>query len=300
LQKLFIFDYILLITGVFFRVAFFTLIERKVLGLSHFRKGPRKLFFFGVFQPISDALKLFSKEHFKGTKTSFLLFFFSPFLGLLLIILLWRVYSSFFGEIVSFYSLIYIFCLISLRVYIFLFCGWSSNRKYSLIGRYRSISQTISYEISMIFFGLFLIFLVSSYDLRNFSFFQHNYWFLNILPIFFFGWIFIILAESNRTPFDFSESESELVSGFNVEFGGGGFSLIFIYEYGIIIFLGFLTTCLFLGNNSFMLKIMFLCFMFVWIRCCFPRFRYDLLIMLSWKIILPFSLFFLLVRIVFL
>jgi NADH-ubiquinone oxidoreductase chain 1 len=115
--------------------------------------------------------------------------------------------------------------------------------------------------------------------------------------VFFLGWVYIILSESNRTPFDFSEGESELVSGFNVEFGGGVFSIIFICEYGMIIFLCFLSSIFFFGIRFFLLKFMFLCFFFVWVRCCFPRYRYDLLMYGVWKVILPFSLFFLLVRI---
>lgn len=291
--EMFFLDYLLILVGVLLGVAFFTLMERKVLGYVHFRKGPTKLFFFGLFQPISDAVKLFSKETFKGYKFSFFLFFVSPFFGLFLILILWVVYGSFFGVFGSFYSLIYIFCFLSLGVYFLLFCGWGSNRKYSLIGGYRSVSQTVSYEVSMIFFALFFVFLMSSYDLSFFFVFQLGYWNVFFRFLFFLGWLYIILSESNRTPFDFSEGESELVSGFNVEYGGGIFSLIFICEYGIIIFLCLLSVYFFVGGSSYLLKFIFFCFFFVWVRCCFPRYRYDFLMDRAWKIVLPFSLFFL-------
>lgn len=291
---MFFLDFFFMVVGVLLGVAFFTLFERKVLGYIHFRKGPTKLFYFGLLQPIADAVKLFSKESLKGYKFSFFLFFVGPFLGLFLIFILWGVYSSFFGVFGRYFSFIYIFCFLRLGVYFLLFCGWGSNRKYALLGGYRSVSQTVSYEVSMIFFGLFFIYLVSSYDICNLFFFQAGYWFFFFCVMFFFGWVYIILSERNRTPFDFSEGESELVSGFNVEYGGGVFSLIFICEYGMIIFLCFISTMIFVGGGSLFFKIMFFCFFFVWVRCCFPRYRYDFLMNRAWKVLLPVSLFFLL------
>jgi len=143
----------------------------------------------------------------------------------------------------------------------------------------------------LIFFVLVLVYVLGSYDLYIFSFFQVGGWFFFYRLVFFFSWMFVCLAESNRTPFDFSEGESELVSGFNVEYGGGVFSLIFICEYGMIIYLCFLRVVFFLGGGRFLLKFLFLCFFFVWVRCCFPRYRYDFLMSRAWKILLPFSLF---------
>ena len=267
--------------------------ERKVLGYSHFRKGPNKIFCYGIFQPISDALKLFSKGIFKGYKSSFYFFVLGPFLGLFIMFILWGVFGRFFGIFGRFYSFIYVFCFMSLGVYFLLFCCWGGNSKYSLLGGYRSISQTVSYEVSLVFFVLVFVYFLYFYDLSVFYFFQVGYFFIFFCLIFFLGWGFIILAESNRSPFDFSESESELVSGFNVEYGGGVFSLIFICEYGIILFLSFISICLFFGLRIFFLKFLFICFFFIWIRCCFPRYRYDLLIYRAWKVILPFSLVFL-------
>lgn len=291
---MFIFDFLLIVVGVLLGVAFFTLVERKVLGYVHFRKGPTKLFFFGLLQPIADAVKLFSKESLKGYKFSFYLFFVGPFIGLRLIFILWARYGSYFGIYGRYFSFIYVFCFLRLGVYFLLFCGWGSNRKYALLGGYRSVSQTVSYEVSIIFFGLFFVYLISCYDLCHLFFYQVGYWFFSFRLLFFIGWIYIILSERNRTPFDFSEGESELVSGFNVEYGGGVFSLIFICEYGIIIFLCFFSIILFFGGGSFLFKIMVFCFSFVWVRCCFPRYRYDYLINRAWKILLPVSLCYLL------
>lgn len=252
--------------------------ERKVLGYVHFRKGPTKIFFFGLFQPIGDAVKLFSKRVFKGHKFSFYYFLGGPLVGLFLIMLLWAVYGRFFGLSGRGFSFLYVFCFMSLGVYFLLLCRWGGNRKYSWLGGYRSVSQTVSYEVSMIFFGLCFIYLLGGYDVFFFYFYQSGFWFRFIFFVFFLGWGFVILAESNRTPFDFSEGESELVSGFNVEYGGGVFSLIFICEYGIILFLCFISSVLFLGSRIFFVKFLFLGFVFVWVRCCFPRYRYDMLI----------------------
>ncbi len=173
--------------------------------------------------------------------------------------------------------MLFVFSFLRLGVYFLLFSSWGSNRKYSLVGGYRAVSQTVSYEVSLIFFVLGLVYLLGFYDFSFFYFFQCGLWFFFSFVFLFFCWLYVCLSESNRTPFDFSEGESELVSGFNVEYGGGIFSLIFICEYGIIIFLSFLTVCFFVGSYGFFVKLVFLCFFFVWVRCCFPRYRYDLL-----------------------
>lgn len=244
-------------------MAFFTLVERKVLGYVHFRKGPTKLFFFGLFQPISDAVKLFSKSVFKGHKFSFYFFLVGPSIGLFLMFILWGSYGHYFGLYGSYFSFLYIFCFMRLGVYFLLLCSWGGNRKYAWLGGYRSVSQTVSYEVSLIFFVLAVVYLLNSYDISFFYFYQSGYSFLFLSLLFFLGWVFIILAESNRTPFDFSEGESELVSGFNVEYGGGIFSLIFICEYGIILFLCLMTVVLFLGVDFFLFKFLCLGFSFV-------------------------------------
>jgi NADH-ubiquinone oxidoreductase chain 1 len=272
-------------------VAFFTLVERKILGYVHFRKGPTKVVVFGLLQPIADALKLFRKESMKGYKLSFYYFLAGPLMGLLLMMLLWRVYSGFFYVMGRFFGLVFVFRVLRLGVYFLLFCSWGSGRKYSLLGGYRGLSQTISYEVSLIFFALCVVYISGVYDLCFYFFFQVGGWFMFYTLVLFFCWLFVCIAERNRTPFDFSEGESELVSGFNVEYSGGVFSLIFIFEYGIIIFLGFLRVCLFGGRGNFFFKLVFLCCIFVFVRSCFPRYRYDLLMMSAWKIFLPVRIF---------
>jgi len=253
----------LVFVGVLLGVAFFTLMERKVLGYSHFRKGPTKIFYFGLFQPISDAVKLFTKEVLKGYKFIFYFFLVSPFVGFFLMSVLWVVFGRFFGVFGRFFSLVYVFCFMRLGVYFLLFSGWGSSSKYALFGSYRAVSQTVSYEVSIIFFILSFVCLVFFYDLYLFVFFQEGFWFLFVSFILFFSWIFVCVAERNRSPFDFSEGESELVSGFNVEYGGGLFSLIFICEYGMIIFLCFLRILSFFGGVDYLFKFLFLCFFFV-------------------------------------
>jgi NADH:ubiquinone oxidoreductase subunit H len=171
----------------------------------------------------------------------------------------------------------------------FFFCGWGSGSKYSMVGTYRSVSQVISYEVRMLVFILFLVFYLFSYDFFDYSFFQVGWWFGFFFFHLFFCWVVVCFAESNRVPFDFSEGESELVSGFNVEYGGGLFSLIFICEYGFLIFLSSMRVVFFCGCFSFW-KFGFFCFLFVWVRCSFPRYRYDKLMGFAWCIFLPFSI----------
>jgi len=172
--------------------------------------------------------------------------------------------------------------------------GWSSNSNYALLGSTRGVAQTISYEVSMVLIFLSFIFIIGGYGLYNFRIYQNYVWFMLLCFPLYLCWITSILAETNRTPFDFSEGESELVSGFNIEYGRGGFALLFLAEYGRIIFISFLVVILFMGGVRNLLLFnslgCFICMWFIWVRGTLPRFRYDKLIYLAWKCFLPISL----------
>jgi len=279
-------------------VAFFTLLERKILGYIHFRKGPNKVGFIGLFQPFRDALKLFRKEKIKLINLNLYIYIFRPLIGMLIILILWICYLRWGNLITIYIGSIYIFRIIRLRVYFLIGRGWRSNRKYRILGAYRSISQTISYEVSIILIFLIFIFFISTFNFIIFSFIQEIIWHIYLSYIIFLLWLSIILAESNRTPFYFSEGESELVSGFNTEYYGGLFSLIFICEYGIIIFLRTITSILFLGGLRIWItiKISLVCLAFLWIRGILPRYRYDKLIRMAWVVYLPYTLALLILR----
>nr|YP_010620953.1 NADH dehydrogenase subunit 1 [Catara rugosicollis]WAX39297.1 NADH dehydrogenase subunit 1 [Catara rugosicollis] len=290
--------FILLVILVMVGVAFLTLLERKVLGYIHIRKGPNKVGFIGILQPFSDAIKLFSKEQAIPFLSNYLIYYFSPVFSLFLSLLVWVIIPYFTGLISFELGLLFFLCCTSLGVYTVMIAGWSSNSNYALLGAMRAVAQTISYEVSLALILLSFVFLVGSYNLLDFYNYQVYIWmiFLN-LPLSM-VWFTSCLAETNRTPFDFAEGESELVSGFNVEYSGGGFALIFLAEYSSILFMSMLFCIIFLGNdiNSilFYIKLVFIGFMFIWVRGTMPRFRYDKLMYLAWSKFLPLSLNYLL------
>lgn len=290
-----IINFFILFLMVFIRVAFFTLLERKVLGYIQLRKGPNKFFIKGIFQPIGDGLKLFFKEVNYPRNINFFIFIVSPILGLLISIFFWFIYPYIGINYIMGFGLIYIFCCSSLIVYIFLIIRWSSNSNYSVLGIIRFISQIISYEVRIIIIIINLIFLVNRFNLNDFYIYQINSKFFFFLFLIFILLLIRFLAEINRSPFDFSEGESELVSGFNIEFRRLSFIFIFISEYIRIIFIGILLCEIFFGLiiNKFYLNIFILIFIFlvIWLRGFLPRFRYDKLMYLVWKLILPLSLF---------
>nr|YP_010507382.1 NADH dehydrogenase subunit 1 [Eristalinus sepulchralis]UXG18963.1 NADH dehydrogenase subunit 1 [Eristalinus sepulchralis]WKU83943.1 NADH dehydrogenase subunit 1 [Eristalinus sepulchralis] len=295
---LFLIMSLMLIICVLVSVAFLTLLERKVLGYIQIRKGPNKVGLMGIPQPFCDAIKLFTKEQTYPLLSNYISYYFSPVFSLFLSLLLWMC-MPFFIKLFSFnLGLLFFMCCTSLGVYTVMIAGWSSNSNYALLGSLRSVAQTISYEVSLALILLSFIFLINNYNMLNFYYYQKYLWFFFMLYPLVFIWLTISLAETNRTPFDFAEGESELVSGFNVEYSSGGFALIFLSEYASILFMSMLFSLIFLGgdvfNFFFYFKLMFISFMFIWVRGTLPRFRYDKLMYLAWKSFLPFSLNYLL------
>nr|YP_004222775.1 NADH dehydrogenase subunit 1 [Bittacus pilicornis]ADW83147.1 NADH dehydrogenase subunit 1 [Bittacus pilicornis] len=285
---------LLLIICVLVGVAFLTLLERKVLGYIQIRKGPNKVGFMGIPQPFSDAIKLFTKEQTYPIVSNYISYYFSPIFSLFLSLLVWLVIPYFTGLIMFNLGLLFFLCCTSLGVYTVMIAGWSSNSNYALLGGLRAVAQTISYEVSLALILLSFVFLIGNYSLLSFYEYQSYVWFLFMTFPLGLSWFASCLAETNRTPFDFAEGESELVSGFNVEYSSGGFALIFLAEYASILFMSMLFCVIFLGCDlnsfSFFLKLTILSFMFIWVRGTMPRYRYDKLMYLAWKSFLPMSL----------
>nr|QJT43389.1 NADH dehydrogenase subunit 1 [Dorysthenes granulosus] len=279
-------------------VAFLTLLERKVLGYIQIRKGPNKVGFVGLIQPFSDAIKLFTKEQTYPFMSNFNLYYFSPVMNLFLALILWLCIPFLTVNISFNLSFLFFLGVSSLGVYTVMLAGWSSNSNYSLLGSLRAVAQTISYEVSLALILLSFLFLILSLSILDLMIFQENIWFIFLLFPLCLMWVVSSLAETNRTPFDFAEGESELVSGFNVEYSSGGFAMIFLAEYASILFMSMLCCMLFLGGDLiswlFFIKLSFLSFFWVWTRGTLPRFRYDKLMYLAWKGYLPVSLNFLL------
>jgi len=279
---------IILMVFVLLSVAFFTLIELKWLGIFHLRLGPDKVGLFGYFQPLADFVKLFIKSSTYYFFFNYLFFYFSPFLGLLIGFIIWFVYFGFYSFTFFYFIVLFFFCLVRVSVFFFLLSGWSSGSIYSRLGSFRAAIQVISYEVSMFFILICLIILFLSFD-----FFHFVSWisfpFFGYSPLFI-CWLLCCLAERNRPPFDFSEGESELVSGFNIEYGGGMFSFIFLSEYRLIIFYGLVSSLFFLGAFIGWVEVLLFCVFFFWVRGSFPRLRFDKLIIFNWKVILPLVL----------
>jgi len=276
-------------------VAFITLFERKILGYVHLRKGPNVVGFWGLLQPMADAVKLFIKEQINLVHSNYYVYYLSPSMNMLLALSCWAVFP-FVGFTFAFeYSILFFMCCIALRVYRLLGVGWSSNSKYALIGALRFVAQTISYEVRLALILIVFVYFSLHYNLKDFSLYQQYSWFfLLILPAGV-GWIVRSLAEINRTPFDFAEGESELVSGFNVEYSSGGFAILFMAEYRRILFIRGLFAVLLLGRGVesfiFYLKLGLIIYIIILLRGTLPRFRYDKLMYLAWKLLLPSVLF---------
>ena len=282
-------------------IAFYTLLERKALGYFQLRKGPNKVGLIGLPQPFADAIKLFAKEQNKPIMSNYTPFLIAPIFSLVLSLLLWALYPfSSPSYFITLGSLTFL-CVSSLNVYTTLASGWTSNSKYALLGAIRSVAQTISYEVRIALILLAALCLILSFNFPYILTGQSTPLFFVFAPLTFI-WFITTLAETNRTPFDLAEGESELVSGFNIEYSRGSFALIFIAEYASIliiclfsavIFLSFFSP-LFLLDFFCVLKTFILAFFFVWIRATLPRMRYDRLINLTWKTFLPLVLVYLL------
>nr|VFU78776.1 NADH dehydrogenase subunit 1 [Proasellus jaloniacus] len=284
---------VLLIISVLVGVAFLTLFEQKVLSYSQMRKGPVKVGYKGILQPFSDALKLFSKEITLPYLSNMRIYFFAPVLALGVVLTMWVVYPSLTGLEEINLSVVFMMCCLGAGVYALLAAGWASNSKFALLGGLRAVAQTISYEVNFSLVLLSFIVLVMSFELEDFSL-HHSIW-MGVMAIPLASvWFISALAETSRTPFDFSEGESEIVSGFNTEFSSGPFALFFLAEYGSILFMSMLFSVIFMGGVDgsfyFYLKISLILFVFIWVRATLPRLRYDKLMDLSWVVFLPVSI----------
>ncbi len=304
-----------IIVPVLIGMAYLTYAERKVLAAMQLRRGPNVVGPFGLFQPFADAIKMMMKETIVPSGASRLLFILAPMLTFSLAVVAWAVIPVNDGWAIANINVgvLYLFAISSLGVYGVIIAGWASNSKYAFLGALRSAAQMVSYEVSMGFVMVTVLLCVGSLNLNDVVLAQRNVWFA--IPLFPMFVIFFIstLAETNRSPFDLPEGESEIVAGFFVEYSAMTFALFFLGEYTNMILMSAMTSILFLGgwlapfaDSSigflftwipgpiwFIAKIMFVLFFFLWTRATFPRFRYDQLMRLGWKIFLPFSLFYL-------
>jgi len=294
-------------------VAYLTLAERKVIGAMHLRKGPNVVGPFGLLQPMADGLKLFLKETVIPTGANPVVFLLAPMITFVLALIAWAVIPFGEGMVLADINvgILYLFAISSLGVYGIIMAGWASNSKYAFLGGLRSAAQMVSYEVSMGFVIITVLLCVGSLNLSDIvlaqsgSFGLFNWFVFPLLPM---AVIFFVstLAETNRHPFDLPEAEAELVSGYNVEYSAMTFALFFLGEYANMILMSAMTTILFLGGWLpsidiapfnwipgpiwFALKIAACLFVFLWVRATFPRYRYDQLMRLGWKVFLPISL----------
>ena len=289
-------------------VAFLTLAERKVMASMQRRKGPNVVGVFGILQPLADGLKLLLKEPVLPSNANIIIFLLAPVLTFMLSLISWAVIPFGYGVVLSDLNVgvLYLFAISSLGVYGIITAGWSSNSKYAFLGCLRSAAQMVSYEVSIGLIIITVLLCVGSLNLSEIVLAQEEIWFC--IPLFPLLILFFIscLAETNRAPFDLPEAEAELVAGYNVEYSSMGFALFFLGEYANMIIMSGMCSILFLGGWLppfsftflywvpggiwFGLKIIFFLFLFIWVRAAFPRYRYDQLMRLGWKVFLPLSL----------
>ena len=300
---------LLLVVPLLIGVAYLTYAERKVIGAMHLRRGPNVVGPYGLLQPIADGMKLFFKETIIPTGANKVVFLVAPMLTFSLALIAWAVIPVGNGLVIANINVgvLYLFAISSLGVYGVLMAGWSSNSKYAFLGGLRSAAQMVSYEVSMGFIIITVLLVAGSLNLSDIVRAQkETIWF--VVPLFPMAVIFFIttLAETNRHPFDMPEAEAELVSGYNVEYSAMTFALFFLGEYANMILMAGMTTILFLGGWLpildvapfnwipgpiwFALKMAFVLIIFLWVRATFPRYRYDQLMRLGWKVFLPISL----------
>ena len=289
-------------------VAYLVYFERKVIAAIHLRRGPNVVGPYGLLQPVADGMKLFFKETVIPTGANRGVFIIAPMLTFTLALIAWAVIPVGDGLVIADINvgILYLFAISSLGVYGILMAGWASNSKYAFLGGLRSAAQMVSYEVSMGFIIISVLLVVGSLNLSDIVNAQRHVWF--VIPLFPMAVIFFVstLAETNRHPFDLPEAEAELVSGYNVEYSSMAFALFFLGEYANMILMSAMTTILFLGGWLppfnvapftwipgpiwFAAKIAFCLFIFLWVRATFPRYRYDQLMRLGWKVFLPISL----------
>jgi len=297
---------LLIIVPLLLSIAYFTLAERKIMGAMQRRRGPNVVGIFGLLQPLADGLKLLIKETILPSSANKIIFILAPIITFVLSLMGWAVIP--FNETALLadinIGILYLFAMSSLGVYGIILSGWSSNSKYPFLGALRSTAQMVSYEVSIGFIIITVVLCAGSYNLTEIILAQKNIWY--VIPLFPSFLLFFIsaLAETNRVPFDLPEAEAELVSGYSVEYSAMGFALFFLGEYGNMLLMSALTVILFFGgwlapisilsfipgSIWFGLKLSFFVIVFIWVRATLPRYRYDQLMHLGWKILLPLSL----------
>nr|ABE00995.1 NADH dehydrogenase subunit 1 [Pardosa hyperborea] len=288
-------NFIMISLSILISVAFYTLLERKILSYIQIRKGPNKVGMMGILQPFSDAIKLFNKNLLPLESMNFTLSFMTPFMSLFISLCMISILMYNDSTLIDIkHSLLMFFILSSMSVYFILLIGWSTNSKYCHLGSIRSVAQMISYEVPFFMMILFLVLLSQSYSFTQMEETQYLLYYFWGNMLLFMMWLSSCLAETNRSPFDFAEGESELVSGFNVEYMGGLFALIFLSEYLSMLILSMISTMMFFSPiksiNSMIIMIM-ITISLIWVRGTYPRFRYDMLMLMSWKMFLPLSMF---------